>query len=139
MVFVTEIGRKIRRPGNRVRAIDWLEKGQVATGVVQVAASQGHAVMIMLKLKALIEHISEEGGFDAAILVVEAVLASAILASGIACGRERHHVEERVRMVVFPDLEAVIGVDTRSCGRTEDIRAHAIIIKHERKPRLRTP
>src|SRR6202166_383356 len=75
----------------------------------------------MLKLEALIDHPTKEGCLKA------------------ARGRHGRHVEESIWVVVFPDLDTIVGVDTRSCGRSQNIRAHAIIVEYHREPGLRAP
>src|SRR6266446_138507 len=127
--------------------MDWGQEHQIAAWIVDLAAAQCHAVLVLCEPEAVVQHEAEEAllgpdnsfAVDDPYGVAGATDSASMLASRIAGKRKGGFTDELFGIVVVLDLDAVVGMVADSARGVERVRAQSVLVPENRKPAIRTP
>ena len=166
---VARVLSKVRGAGGCGCAVDCGQEGEVAAGVVHLAAAEGDRMTVMIPPGTRVGHPADEHLLRPSVLAAVAVDAAVVcrasshlrretrrtarrltgdgiagrtttvFATGIAGYCHGPLIHEILRVVVDLPLAAVIGVDARTSGEAGIVFAEAIVVEVEVKFPIWTP
>src|SRR5882724_4947649 len=119
---------KVRRARGRGRAIDRRQQHQIASGIVDFAATQGQPIAVVVEPEAVVQHKSKKTLLRALGRITIAAHASTVFASNIASQRESRLAEEILWPVEVFDFDAVVAVVTDTARVTKCFLAQRVLI-----------
>src|ERR1035441_223819 len=133
--LVPGIRGEVGRTGDGIGSVDGREQRQIAARVGHLPAAERDGKLVLVQPNPVVDHPTQEGLLRPALATV-ASYASTVFTARVGREGKRHLADALIllRLVVIPDLDAVIGVDAGAAGIAQRIRAIAVVVENQRKP-----
>ena len=131
--------RRIGGGGDGGFAVDGRNEDEIASWVVDLAATNGETKKIMVEPDTVVRHVADETLLRAALMIPIAAHSAAILTAEVTRECKGHLVELSLRVVVILNLDAVVRVDAAAALDKQVIFAKTIVVRNNVQPRLRSP
>src|SRR5690349_6621993 len=139
LVWIAGILRKVRRSGRSSGTIDRREQDQVAPRIVNLSASDGEAVLVVVEPQTVVNHVAEETLLRTLRGIPGAADSAAVFTSHITSQRKCSLADNSFRVVVVFDLNTVVRVIAHAARRVQRVLTQHVLIAQNGQPSVWPP